>query len=51
MMYDKKAFVHWFVYEGMEEGEFDEAREQLQALQSSYKELYQHKENGAEKNY
>lgn len=27
MMYSKRAFVHWFVGEGMEEGEFSEARE------------------------
>jgi hypothetical protein len=26
-MYSKRAFVHWFVGEGMEEGEFSEARE------------------------
>lgn len=29
MMYSKRAFVHWFVGEGMEEGEFSEAREYL----------------------
>jgi len=28
-MYSKRAFVHWFVGEGMEEGEFSEAREYL----------------------
>src|ERR1700743_2575894 len=27
LMYSKRAFVHWFVGEGMEEGEFSEARE------------------------
>jgi hypothetical protein len=29
MMYSKRAFVHWFVGEGMEEGEFSEAREYI----------------------
>ncbi|ROT78104.1 Tubulin alpha chain, partial [Penaeus vannamei] len=29
LMYAKRAFVHWYVGEGMEEGEFTEAREDL----------------------
>ena len=36
LMYSQRAFVHWYVGEGMEEGEFEEARESVGWIQHDY---------------
>ncbi|KAK6114514.1 Tubulin alpha-2 chain [Brugia pahangi] len=39
LMYSKRAFIHWFIGEGMEEDEFIDAREDMDLLERDYKEL------------
>ena len=38
-MYAKRAFVHWYVAEGVEEVQFSEAQENITTIIQDYKDL------------
>ena len=44
-MYKNRAFLHWYLSEGMEEGNFVEARENLASLQLDYREIEREEED------
>lgn len=39
VMYSKRCNVHWYVGEGMEEGQFQEAIDNVNSLANEYKEM------------
>merc|ERR1712098_639617 len=39
MMYEKRAFLHWYIRDGMEDGEFPDARENMDDLRKHYQEV------------
>ncbi len=49
-MYNRRAFVHWFVGEGLESGEFSECRENLAALEKDFEEVSLHSLNSDNEN-
>ncbi|KAG8336918.1 hypothetical protein J6590_035618 [Homalodisca vitripennis] len=39
LMYAKRAFIHWYYDEGMEEMDFSEAKDDISVLEMDYKEI------------
>ena len=50
LLFNKRAFVHWYVGEGMEEGEFNEALDNIIFLVKDYHEVALNTEENANKN-
>jgi tubulin alpha len=46
LMFEKRAFVHWYVSEGMEDREMAEARYDISNLEKDYEELGREDSNG-----
>jgi len=49
LMYSQRAYVHWYVGAGMEEGEFSEAREDLGFLEKDYLDVVTEQDSDNEK--
>lgn len=48
IMYSKKAFLHWFTQEGIDEMEFNEARSFLEDIHQCYNTINHHPDGGEE---
>lgn len=50
LMFSKRAFVHWYIEEGMDEMEFTEAQNNLACLEMDYKEIEDEDDEEEEEN-
>jgi hypothetical protein len=39
LLHARRAFIYWFIGEGMEEGEFSESRENMASLEKDFEEV------------
>lgn len=51
LMFSKRAYVHWYLGEGMDEAEFIDSRENLAALEKDYEECSRDNEEESESDY
>ena len=47
-LYSKRAYVHWYVGEGLSEGFFGEAREECEAYVKDFEEVFKQTSEGGE---
>lgn len=47
-LYARRSFYHWFIYNGMEEDELREARENIATLERDYTTMYREEAFGEE---